>query len=188
MSENAQKAGFAAVGFIAGTLLGYSITGTRDYDEDRPPIIVRGGSLIFQSGDPDSSEAEEKAGKPWKQVGTDWQPDQDYGKKTSWFSVAIRGGSNSCPALSMTREVRLVYADAGGTETTFALRVKPRGPNKPNAPAIEGSGLATGGTAANPQLIHGTAGEGTFKRVSFSAQGTGAVSCNDPVSVKIWQF
>ena len=187
MSENATRAGIAAAGLIGGALLGYAV-GSRAADDDRPPIIVKGGSLIFQSGDPNSSEQEEKQGKPWKQVGNDWQPDHDDGKKTTWFSVAISGGSGSCPTLSMTREVRFVYADAQGNETTFALRTKPRGPNKPNAPAIEGSGLTTGGTSANPQLIYGTAGQGTFKRVSFSAQGSGSVLCNEPSSVKVWQF
>lgn len=184
MGENAKRAGYAAAGLLAGGLLGYALAGAED--EDRPPIIVKGGSLIFESGDVDG-DADEKTGKPWKQVGSDWQPDHKEGKKTQWFSVAIRGGSGSCPALSMTREVNVFY-EVQGTETAFRLMIKPRGPNKGPAPAIVGSGLTQGGTSTNPQLVFGTAGQGSFKRVQFSAQGVGSVTCNGPSTLKIWQF
>ena len=185
MSENLKRAGFAVLGLAGGFALGL-LVGAGAEDEDRPPIIVKGGSLIFQSGDPDGA-SDEKAGKSWKQVGGDWQPDHDNGKKTNWFSVAIRGGSGSCPALSMTRELTVTY-EAQGLESNFRVTIKPRGPNKGAAPAIVGSGFTEGGNSNNPQLIFGNTGEGSIKRVQFNAQGSGSVTCNGPSSLKIWQF
>ena len=185
MGENAKRAGIAAIGLAVGVGVGLLVSPGAE-DEDRPPIIVKGGSLIFQSGDPDG-DAEEQAGKRWKQVGSDWQPDHDDGKKTSWFSVAIRGGSGSCPTLSMTRELTVTY-EAQGLETNLRITTKPRGPNKGPAPAIVGSGLTTGGSSTNPQLIFGNPNEGSIKRVQFNAQGGGSVTCNGPSSLKIWQF
>jgi hypothetical protein len=187
--ETTKKFGYAVGGLIVGGLLAYAALQTMDRaeDEDRPPIIVRGGSIIFQSGDPESSDSDERPGKPWLQDGAgDWQPDQPSGKKSKWFSIAIRGAVQ-CPALSMTKEVTVTYTAADNTESrfTFTFKERPTSTRSP-APAIRGTGLTVDNSGANQTLTYGTAGQGRISRVQFQGQGVGNVNCADPVSLKIW--
>jgi hypothetical protein len=159
-------------------------------DEERPPIIVRNGSLIFESGDAASNDPEEKTGKPWKQVDGSWQPDHNKGKKTKWFVVTIQGGtSGACPGAGMTQEIVITYTK-DSTDTKFTIKPKGRnnGGNGPKAPAIETTAtLQQGGSSANPQLIFDPVG-GAISNVSFqSAIGENA-NCMRPQSLKIWQF
>ena len=192
MPDNAKaNVAYAAAGLIVGGLLVYgALSSTRADDEERPPIIVRGGSLIFESGDATSTDPAEKTGKPWTQVGSDWQPDHGNGNKTKWFSVELRGGNPSlCPGLSMTKQLTIVYqASSGGAETSFVLSTKPRpAGSKAPAPAISGSGLTASNTGQNPTLTYGTPGQGSIARIQF--QGLGAnVNCPAPSGARIWQL
>ena len=73
-----------------GALGAYLLLQKGDEDqEDRPPILVRDGSLIFESGDPASIDPIEQTGKPWIDDGEDWQPAHPEGKGTTWFVVDI---------------------------------------------------------------------------------------------------
>jgi hypothetical protein len=158
-------------------------------DEERPPIIVKNGSLIFESGDASSTDSDEKKGKPWKRTGNDWQPDHQKAKKSKWFAVSITGGSGTaCPAFAMTQEVVIKYKETGGAESTFYLKAKDRG-NGAKAPTIEGQNLAVqDNTSDNPKLVFGTAGGGAMSNVSFTAAAGGDANCTSPTSLKIWQF
>lgn len=155
-------------------------------DEERPPIIVKNGSLIFESGDSKSEDPEEKTGKPWHEVGNEWQPDHPEGKKVKWFSVGVQG-PGGCPALAMTKQVTVTYKNADGTETDFVIKMSPRGPGGTDSPAIAGGTLTANNSIANPTLTYGTAGQGAISRVRFQGQGIGNVECPDPISLRIWQ-
>ncbi|MBA3637673.1 MAG: hypothetical protein M3541_03855 [Acidobacteriota bacterium] len=57
------------------------------FAEDRPAMIVRGGSLIFQSGDNENSEK----GRPWKQVREGrWTPDQPNGRPATHMVLTVK--------------------------------------------------------------------------------------------------
>lgn len=176
-------------GLILGAVIGFTVAQTLTEppeDEDRPPIIVKNGSLIFESGDVNSNDPEEKPGKPWKQVGSDWQPDHDRGKGAKRLIVAIQGGEQStCPGLSMTKSVTVTYTSAQGVASNFEISLKPRRSKGTNAPAIAGNGLSPGGTAENPQLVFDAGGTGVLTRVRFSG-GSGAVDCLHASGLKIW--
>jgi hypothetical protein len=179
-------AGAIAAGLIAGAL--WTLTTEAD-DEERPPIIVRGGSLIFEGGDANSSDPAEQKGKPWTQVGSDWQPDHPHGIPVTKFTLALRGGNAQlCPALERTRDVAVTYKAPDGTESTFNITTKPRpGSGGKPAPTIVGSGLSPSGTSANPQLTFGISGQGEITHVRFSGI-SGNVDCPAPItSVKVWQ-
>jgi len=178
---------FTAGALIAGVIVSalLRIQGSGD-DEERPPIIVRGGSLIFQSGDAGT------LGKSWMPVGSDWQPDHLKGVPVSMFTVKIQGGGGiaTCPSMERTREIAVTYTE-GGQSSVFRLQIKPRphGSGKP-APAIVGSGLrGEPATTGNPQIVFGEHGKGEITRVQYNALGsTGTVDCHGPItSLLVWQ-
>ena len=81
-------------GFLTGALVGGVLAYKRLFDapedDDRPPIIVKGGSLIFQSGDPRiTGDPKVAKGKPWTLYNGEWQPKHDNGKKTKWFFLEL---------------------------------------------------------------------------------------------------
>ena len=176
-------AGALIAGLVAAAVFSRILSGD---DEERPPIIVRGGSLIFQSGDAGTQ------GKSWMPVGSDWQPDHLRGVPVSMFTVRIQGGGSiaACPSMERTREIAVTYAE-GGQSSVFRFQIKPRphGSGKP-APAIVGSGLRSeAATPGNPQIVFGEHGKGEITRVQYNALGsTGTVDCQGPItSLLVWQ-
>jgi hypothetical protein len=84
---------------LAGLAVGAALTGAVIYvastkdNEDRPPMVVKGGSLIIQSG-----FNSKKPGKPWHNdpnAANEWQMDHSAGKQTNAFLVMM-SGSGSC--------------------------------------------------------------------------------------------
>lgn len=86
-------------------------------DEDRPPIIVHNGSLVFDAGDPQDAT---KRWKEWKQdAGAPrWRPVHPKGHSVASYSVTVAGAANpdACGTAAMsTTEVFIDYTlDAGG--------------------------------------------------------------------------
>ena len=189
---------FAAGAVIAGVVVAgvFSAISGGD-DEERPPIIVRGGSIIFESGDKNSNKPKEKKGKKWAHAGSDWQPDQPHGIAISDLTVAIRGGNqSSCPALdrvpgnppTAAPEVTVTYR-VGQTDSSFKITLAPDANNaKKYVPTIIGSNMRQeNDTSDNPQLVFGNHGEGEISRVQFRGQ-SGDVNCQGPItSLKVWQ-
>ncbi len=112
-----KTAGIAAVaGIVGGALLIHS---TQADDEDRPQIIVRGGSVTIDDGDASLT-------KPWKKGGSkkDWRPDQAKGAPVRYFAVMVQNagttGSPSapCPAVGMiATSVAIEYRKTVGDQT-----------------------------------------------------------------------
>jgi hypothetical protein len=75
-------------------------------DDDRPPIIVKGGSLYFEN------TTTKRPGKVWKEVTAGnkkvWGLDHDNGKKVSFYQVYFVGGSGVCAPVE-TEEVSVNF-------------------------------------------------------------------------------
>lgn len=89
-------------------------------EDERPPIIVRGGSLVIQSGDPKSSNPKHKKGKPWRKDGAHWKQKHDDGKDVKTYSVSFQGGGGSCGPTFAT-EVRVTYQPKSGEKVVILI-------------------------------------------------------------------
>jgi len=147
-------------------------------DEERPPIIVRGGSVTFESSEDLTTKP-----KKWKQVKKDWQPDQKHGIPVASFAVAIDPVTVSCPSSDITHELLVIYTDENNKPSTFLISTRPRdGKKGPPAPAIVTDQELTLDNAANhPTLTYGTAQTGSISEVKFTGIG-GPVDCKGPIS------
>ena len=160
-------------------------------DEERPPIIVRGGSLIFESG------AAGKPGKPWKKETvvrsgkneTQWKPDHPTGIPTGALSVAFTGGTDAagkpCATVSVP-EVTITY-DPDGTGSrpagTFLITRRPRAMGKGTlAPTIVETTIPLSPDAATNTLT--AAGSDKTMRFEYVSAGKKG-SCDKPTSVQV---
>lgn len=117
-------------------------------DEDRPPIIVKGGSLRFISGD-EAGDPDEQVGVPWKKKNNDYQPDQKNGKKTKWFVVEVTPAS-SAVVVALARQLTIT---SGSADFSFTMKARHGGSTK--APTLTTTAtLVDGGTLENPELIY----------------------------------
>ena len=152
-------------------------------DEERPPIIVRGGSVIFESGEG------AKKGKKWKKVNDDWQPDHGNGIPVNKFRVAIQGSDAECPPLQLTRELSITYTDEQGVSSIFFITTKARNGNGSPAPTIVTDQKLDdlGNSGDYPKLTYGTDKNGSITHVKFSGIG-GQFDCHGTItSVKLSQ-
>lgn len=148
-------------------------------DDERPPIIVRGGSLVIQSGDPKSSNPKHKKGKPWRKDGSLWKQKHDNGKDVKTYSVSFQGGGASCgPALST--EVRVTYQLTSGEKVVILIgREGKSAKDKEKEPAITSAKeLIIDNSRDQPTLTLPLEGE----IVSIWAGGN---VCSNPVSAKL---
>jgi hypothetical protein len=80
VKNGAKWFGAFVVGGVAGWVI-YWLLRKRIGDEERPPIIVKGGSIIFEHE------------KGWAEAaGDDWKPDHPEGKPIDGFIVQIKRG------------------------------------------------------------------------------------------------
>ena len=148
-------------------------------NEDRPPIIVRGGSLVIQSGDPKSSNPNHKKGKPWLKDGAHWKQEHDNGKDVKTYSVSFQGGGGSCSPAFAT-EVRVTYQPKSGDKVVILIgRADKSGPEKEKEPRIvSAKELVVDNSTDQPTLTLQLEGE----IVSISAGGN---VCTNPVGAKL---
>ena len=181
MSEETNK---LLIGVATGALVGALLVGLVLWegsdDEDRPPIIVRGGSLIFESGDAT------KPGKSWKEkvAGKDWIADQAKGHHVSTFVVTFDGGSGACGSV-YAPELTVYYKPSSGSPntSTFTVARQPDGKKKYET-VISGGGLAADNTATYPTLT--AAGESKdIVRVDYKTGPSTIATCTTPAKVTI---
>ncbi|HXG72341.1 MAG TPA: hypothetical protein VNJ04_17185 [Gemmatimonadaceae bacterium] len=172
-----------AIGAVVGVLLGavvmYSLQEPSADDEDRPPIIVRGGSLIFESGDAKTS------GKNWKQKsGTEWKQDHDKGHWVGYFAVSFDAPSTCAPVY--TPELTVYFKpDGPGADTAFQITRQPRnnnGNDKKQEPVVIGQGLVAANSITNPTLTFNQ--KGSIARVDYKTPG-GTGTCATPKEIRI---
>jgi len=188
--------GVIAVGAVVCASKVMTFRSLRYSDEDRPPIIVRGGSLYFISGDAHHSKNEFKYGKPWKyrKQKKVWQPDHERGKRVTVFGVDVYppDHSESSPKLPVTykTESLLVVQD---TES-FMVTIQDGPGNSPRTAAISGR-LKEKDDAPkdNPTLIRQprTGPKEEFRgidSVAFTTMEGKLVSETNPALIMIWQW
>jgi hypothetical protein len=101
-------------------------------DEDRPPIIVKGGSLTFESG------TAKRLGKPWKKVDPaskkNWDQDHGNGKNVALFQLYFLGGTEgtrACTPQSGTEfTVNYDHDNDGKNSRPYVVSINQTGPDK----------------------------------------------------------
>lgn len=175
----------AYVVLAVGAAVGLYMYAQSDDTEDRPPIIVRDGSAIFEGGD---SENPGKGQKDWKSVGnaTDnvWKPVQDNGHNVSGFTVYVAGFDvKNCPQSTLAgNDVQIEYTPGGivaQTPKVFTIQHSPvGGGNNKNEPELDAPvKLAPGSSASGfPQLTYSDAPGGWISKVSVTTK-KGSLPC-----------
>ena len=148
----------AAEGFAAGYAVG---SGTRIGDEDRPPIIVKNGSIQFETS------------RGWADDGGAWKPDHNEGKPVREFvaaiSNAIDSSGNPCPRLSGVQFI-ITYALSEASSTDFHVILAGREPKIPKG-LLNHSGNS---------LTYGTAGAGRIGAIrALPTQATCTFASNN---------
>lgn len=115
-------------------------------DEDRPPIIVKGGSLTFQSGTP------KRPGKPWKKVDPankkKWDQNHGNGKNVTLFQLYFVGGTGSCaPQTAAEFTVNYDHDKDGKSPRPYVVSINTTGPDR--GPMISSDYLDQDQTDAN---------------------------------------
>lgn len=117
--ETQRRIAFAATVLVLGSLALFGCGrffggGASFADDDRPPIIVRNGSLTFESG------SKKRLGK-WRKVDDaskkEWELDDDNGKKTATLHVYFVGGTDSGCVPETAEEVTVYYNNPTGPST-----------------------------------------------------------------------
>lgn len=98
-------------------------------DEDRPPIIVKGGSLTFESG------TARRPGKPWKKVDPankrKWDQNHGQGKNVTLFQVYFVGGTGSCaPQAATELTVNYDHDNDSRNPRPYVVSINTTGPDK----------------------------------------------------------
>lgn len=136
---------YSAAVILAGYtihLLFESAAPAGDYDEDRPPIIVRDGSAIFEGGD---QENPHKGKKDWKTTSNGtapppyrWRPDHDKGASVVKFTVMVAGfDPDHCPQSTLPGDdVDIEYTPSVGAPTHLHVVHAPDPSGKKDEPQV----------------------------------------------------
>ena len=178
--------GVIAVGAVVCASRVMTFRSLRYSDEDRPPIIVRGGSLYFISGDAHHSKKEFKYGKQWVHHKKGWKPKHDQAKSVSYFVVDVYPSDHTqkSPKPPKTYKTEELTVMQGITAFTVTIHEGPG--NSQTSPTIMGP-LQPGGSGANPALIYKHEASETIDSVSFITLEKNSVSHANPAEVRIWQ-
>lgn len=144
MTDTAKKATWLAAGLVAGGLAVYALLSQGADDDDRPPIIVRGGSLIFESG----SDKSERPRKRWdSENANEYFQDYKKGKDVNWFQLyfvgGLLGGQAGVPCPSVTVRdftVRFDHDGDGENLRSYTINIRSMG-GKSAVPTISGPEL-----------------------------------------------
>ncbi len=131
MTEQTRRIAYAASGLAIGGLIVFAALNTSAPEDDRPPIIVRGGSLYFDNGVPN-----DRPGKAWKRVegAEEYYIDQQHGKPVRLFQVYFVGGTiggqgEPCRPVTVTDlSVRFDHDnDVNTAPATYFINIRERG-------------------------------------------------------------
>jgi hypothetical protein len=95
MSKTGRNVALALVGTVVLVGLVLFVLKWVRADDDRPPIIVRGGSVVFEL----QLIPGETASRDWVPDGGDWTPDQPNGHVTTTLTVTIDSQDPTCQSL-----------------------------------------------------------------------------------------
>ena len=120
----------AAISAVAGALLvsglrlAVGLVDSGADDDDRPPIVVNNGSIVFDNGDPDDVFEHWRPWKPDSDGSGRWRSDHDNGKTTNSFFVVIRGvppATAECAKIQRASEVWIDFTPDGQKPLRFHL-------------------------------------------------------------------
>jgi hypothetical protein len=151
-------------------------------DEDRPPIVVKNGTLEFHIKN-------DKHDVKWKSKKDDddgsWRPEHPKGKGVSKFVIAIVAtSSEGCPSLSLTEKITVGF---NGAEYVIDPRKRKNG-NGANEVAV--SSGATDITRKTDYMLE-VAATKQMEYVKFTAiEGTSSkdINCDKATELKVWPF
>ena len=88
-------------------------------EEERPPIIVRGGSLVVESGDP----KKKIKGKKWKDEldGYTWKSDQAGGGNVAVFEVTIETNDEQSHSAGTAKQILITYVIKDEPDPLFLI-------------------------------------------------------------------
>ena len=165
---------------VLDVMFGRDTAATANDEEDRPPIVVRSGSLYVDGGDRLNPAPK---WRPWTLVSSSgtavWAPDQPNGAPVRAFEVTALNaiGTSSCPLTPFLADrVDLVYAGSAKPQTA-SIHLMADKRNKPE-PVIETTlNLTTvpGNDSAPDQLAYTT--DGVLTGFNASSQGRGVATC-----------
>jgi hypothetical protein len=174
--------GFTAL--TVGVAIGYAgIKLGAGSDEDRPPIIVRGGSVTFQS-----AAKNPRPGQPWaKENGQEvyHQDSKGKGRPVNTFQLYFVGGiaggtttSGLCMPLATTKFV-VSYQEGALLPVNYTVEIPATGNQDPT---VSGPGI-TNDTTTNT-LTAGTHGQGHILSVKGTDTNNAAFECDG--AAEIW--
>ena len=132
-------------------------------DEDRPPIIVRGGSLEFENG------TDDRPGFDWEHSPLGFRMKHDQGRAIGKFQLYFTGGAGNCNRRAVT-DFTVIYAE-NGTGPGAAYEVRARR----SEPSISGPKLEIDSTNSKKLRVDGTSKDFTIVGVNWE--------CSNPTEV-----
>lgn len=170
--ETKKRLAYAAGGILLGAAAYFLYDkAVNQQDEDRPPIVVKGGSLNFYNGAPS------RPGKAWKSSALGFQLDHDRGKPVSSFQLYFVGGTGACSPVT-TSDFTVSFDHDGIADTPARLyTVNVRSDKGRPAPTASGPDLVID-TGDSRRLYTGTAGTGSLVSVAWSS-----LECAAPTEV-----
>jgi hypothetical protein len=121
-------------------------------NEDRPPIIVREGSIVFEHKVINGKQLD------WDDSQSDWTPKQPNGKRIDFIRATIvKGGSSGCPKTIESRAIEITFSTGSKSETFTVFEAGKK-------PKIRPKGLLTR-DSSRKKLTHGPTGGGSITRI-----------------------
>ena len=122
----------------------------RPGDEERPAMIIKNGSLVFQSG----NHKKNQKGKPWKELSTGvWTPHQPMGRPANRMRLTIVDGENDCSGEPVwVNYVEVRYVGSTDVERFRVTTTTQAGHGPWKIPVVSGSGLSEDNSSDNPTL------------------------------------
>ena len=123
------------------------------FDEDRPAMIVKGGSLIFQSGDDEKGEK----GMRWKQVRDgQWTPEQPNGRHARHMVLTVKPPHGCDVRRRPVTDIKIRFFGTAVLET-FQITTADHGQGR-RVPLVVGSGLSEGNDGSDNPILerHGS--------------------------------
>jgi hypothetical protein len=160
-----------ALGFIISRLL-------MDSEEDRPPIIVRSGSIRIDNGE---RGAPHSTWKKWKANGTRrWNPDHGRGANVTGFDVTVTGNATSTSGCSTSFTADRIDVDysQGTTNPTVTVTyvANPSGKREPQIESSVAMSVVPESTS-DPERLEYNPNEGFLSQVRGSSGASPVSTC-----------
>lgn len=149
--------------------------GNNDGSDDRPPIIVRDGSLIIDGGDPADPSPIVDHWANWKQdlLSDEWKPDLPSGKHVNSFTVTVTDPSSvkACAPMTGGHTVVIEFRDGNKVVNTVLFHIHENShshrlePKVKSDQPLETSALVTGPPPVPATLMFGQKDTGWISAV-----------------------